>query len=193
MSVSALHPTMAAQAPRLSDLRDALAENDRLHAEISRLKREIKRLQADLATERAKPVDDRKRAHSVLRSRLAAQRRADALQTTLPNRVRLHGNTWFDLQGKYLQRGAEVLNLGPTELIALIALLENRGTRMPAVSLAERVWGPDDALAMNANTIRTRISLLRQKLERIGAGAILPHSRSWGYIMLKAEDAPDGL
>lgn len=179
-----------------SDLREAIEENERLRFSLEDVDRENTRLKGEVKILRDRLTTYRQQAdqrvlqalpkspdHAAARYR-AAQARALELVTTLKN-VRLSGDIWFDVRGRCIRQGQHFESLGPTEYLVLVAMCERRGDRLTADQVAAAVRGPEDAPLIDRNTVRTRFTRLRRRLETFGIGYLLPRSRSWGYLLLK--------
>jgi DNA-binding response OmpR family regulator len=85
----------------------------------------------------------------------------------------------IDFAGRRVVAGGEELPLTPLEFKLLAVLVRNAGRVVSTERLRELVWG--DTRSLSRDEVRTYVSYVRRKLERVGAGSAVETVRGFGY------------
>ena len=90
------------------------------------------------------------------------------------------GDLEVDLPSRRVTRGGEAVNLTPTELNLLVALMRRKGEVLSSEDLARQVWGPQ--YASEVGFVRRYIWHLRKKIELdLDHPHYIHNERGYGY------------
>ena len=105
-------------------------------------------------------------------------RRANAVaEPTHLNVADLH----LDLLGRKVSRGEKEIELQPKEFSLLEYLVRNRGRVVSKIMIMEHVWGYD--FEPQTNVVESRISRLRDKIDRGFSSKMIRTIRGAGYVI----------
>jgi DNA-binding response OmpR family regulator len=130
----------------------------------------------------AKPFD---RDELVARVR-ALLRRQSAWVTSAPQ----WGGLAVDPMGSRLSHGRSSVNLAPSELQLMLALVRAEGQVVRRGALEAAAWGLTEAVTPNA--LDVAVHRLRRKLELLGCQVRLANTKGVGYSLEQLADATGG-
>lgn len=95
------------------------------------------------------------------------------------------GDLRLDLIRRKVSRGGQIIDLQPREFALLEYLVRNKGRVVSKIMIMEHVWGYD--FEPQTNVVESRISRLRDKVDR-GFGACLIRTvRGAGYVVAEED------